>query len=237
MLYALLIASPTAAAMCQQRSVVQVDHGTSLSRSAAVSDIQLAVRDLEEVHPNLYFATSRPSFLRLERKLIRNLPSTPTQVDVYVALSRLVSTVEDGHVSVSPPYPMAAPVPKPDFSGGNLRDSYFKEGARLLPFSVRLAEPGTLRIDKIWSASEQLQNGERLLRVNGHDAVALFQRAEQLNSGEPADRQDRTERAFGFMLWGLGIYAPFALEVETSSGAHRQLTVGGASLDQYSHAM
>lgn len=71
-----------------------------LSRAAAISEIQVCVSELEQVHPNLYFATSRASFKQLERNLLQHLPKTPTQIDVYLVLSRLIGTLEDGHIGV-----------------------------------------------------------------------------------------------------------------------------------------
>lgn len=71
--------------------------------------------------------------------------------------------------------------------------------------------------------------------MNGRNILQLFQQAEFLNSGEPADRQDRTERAFGFMLWALNVTAPFHIAVQTQDAKEtiHSAILDGASLEQF----
>lgn len=166
------------------------------------ADLRHLRRTFEAVHPDLYRHTSRSAIDALAEALHAQIDEPMTARAFYVLAARLAAAFGDGHTRVDFPQ---------DAFARNARG-----GAATFPFTVRPAGRG-LAVDRtclLGDAREAWPRDARIRTVNGRDADSLFAAVRDLLSGAPAYRDAVAGDQFPYLLWAVGVEAPFRLTID-----------------------
>jgi hypothetical protein len=144
--------------------------------------------------------------------LIAELPDPASSMDVYLALSRVMALLGDGHIVVERP---------PAKGKGSVLGADREAGAVLLDVAVQSVPDNGLRV--FWSGALGITEHDVLRRINGGDALDLFDSVMDLEGGEPALKRRLAMLDFSEALWDLGIVAPFDIEGTISGKPGRVL--------------
>jgi hypothetical protein len=205
-----VLAQATAAAAADER-------GAPIAKKLAVDDIRLALSRAEAIHPKLFWYADRTKVLARAEALIAALPDPVRPMDVYLALAQITGMLNDGHVTVSRP-----PAP-----GGeeDLLKAYLQRGGAILMTAV---VPVTSGLAVFASRADGIAKDDVIKRINGQDALALFERAKALEPGEPGLKRYFAALEFPLLLWDLGLRPPYKVE-GVFGGVERRLELAGTT--------
>ena len=75
--------------------------GDSLSREAALEDLEFLVRLVDRAHADPYRFHPREAFETESRRAAETMPATLTKSDLCLRLSRVLAVLDDGHTGIS----------------------------------------------------------------------------------------------------------------------------------------
>lgn len=194
----------------------------AFSRAEAIEDLDALARLIDRVHPAPYRFQSRDIVDAERKRLAGTMPESITRIELCLRLSRLLAAMDDGHSGMS---------------CENLIRQEWQKAAKASPpatQSVRMFSPA-MRLDDQQHLIVRwpdyvpgLQQGDRLLRVNGHDADTLLATwARETSHDTEAGRLAHVARSFRLQLALHGITAPYRVTVAAPGGANREVTIQG----------
>jgi peptidase S41-like protein len=198
--------------------VPQAAIGRALARDDAVSDIDVLVHTLEDVHPDLYANRTRDSATAARARLVAALPPSLSRVELWIRLAPFVAAYGDGHTSVEMPREEARRMQA--------------AGALVLPPSVALDNSGRVIVSAVLVRQPDLQDGDRLVALNALSADSLVHAWMDEVSGESDRfRAANVTSAFRDFLLIHSIGAPYTLVTERSDGTRRTISLPGIAQD------
>jgi len=193
-----------------------------LSRAEALEDLDALMRLLDHVHPDPYRFRARDFVGDTHRQLAETMPASLTRIELCLHLSRLLAAIDDGHTSMScnalllREWKQAADAFPPE-----------AQRLRMFPLVMRLDEQQHLIV---WwpNIAPEIERGDRLLRLNGHDADALLAGwAPEWSHDTDAGRMAEIAGGFRLQLAVHSINPPYHLTVAAPGGASRDVIVEG----------
>ena len=161
------------------------------------SDLDMLMRTLEDVHPNLYAYTPRSVIDSARRALQENLTAPMTRVEFYGVVAPLVALAGDGHTGVM--------VPTEEFARYRL-----EEGGAAFPFNVSYDTGSGVAIARNYTPDSSFGSGDRILAINGLSADSLAAVFLRSFSGERLEFRWRNLGVwFRMLLWSRGIGPPY----------------------------
>ena len=196
--------------------------GATLSRTQASADLEAAFGALERMHPAPYRFHAREAVDAERQRLIETLPESLSTIDLCLRVSRLLATLDDGHTRVR---------------CEQLIGAEWRRAAQATPPATQTLRvfPPYLILDNQQHLIVQwpmyvpgLESGDRLLRVNGHDADALLAAwSRETSHDTEAGRRAYVARTFRTQLALRSISAPYRVEIAGPGGSVRELIIQG----------
>lgn len=153
-----------------------------------LEELNLIQQRLNEVHPEPYHYLSRHSFEEKVEFLRKNIEPMSRE-KWYLKLSMLIAELHDGHTTIRYPY--------------TFRQQYFRQGGKVMPFSVRMEDDGSTTILANYTGDPKLDSAV-LSAVNGHPIKELTGQMKLMTFGESDKyRNDQITTYFGRMYWFL----------------------------------
>lgn len=135
----------------------------ALPASAIQADLRLALRTIEEAHPDLSHSASRADVRRIARKLEEELDRAMTQSQAWAKLAQINPVLADAHLFIGLP---------------NWRDEWRRAdagGYGFFPFEVIVDARGSLLIAAALGGGPTPWAGRRIQRIGGRDAKLVAQ--------------------------------------------------------------
>lgn len=127
--------------------------GPDVSTAGLRSDFERWLADMGEINPDLTIRTDQAG-LAAEAAAIRDAIAEPMNArEAWALFARINPYLRDGHSGIAMPDARQA------------LQTHIDSGGRILPFEVRFARDGTLRV--LASAAPGLAQGDRLVSING----------------------------------------------------------------------
>ena len=196
--------------------------GATLSRAQAIADLEGLFRTLERVHPAPYRFHPREVVDAERRRLVDTMPESLDTIEFCLRVSRVLATLDDGHTNVR---------------CDRLMVQEWRQAATASPpetQTVRVFPPYMLVDDQQhlivqWPMFVPgLESGDRLLRVNGHDAEALLASwSREMSHDTDSGRRAQLARSFRTQLALHRISAPYRIDVSAPGGGVREVVVQG----------
>jgi hypothetical protein len=194
----------------------------TFTRTQAIADLEAAFRALERAHPAPYRFHPREVVVAERTRLIDSMPESLSTSDLCLRVSRLLATLDDGHTRVR----------CEQLIGEEWRRAAYAappatQPLRVFPPYMILDDQQHLIVQ--WPMFVPgLESGDRLLRINGHDADTLLTAwARETSHDTEAGRRAHVTRSFRTQLALHGIGAPFRVEIADASGSVRALVIQG----------
>ena len=196
--------------------------GDTLSREAALEDLEFLVRLLDRVHADPFRFHTRDEFNAERRRAAETMPASLTTRELCVRLNRVLAVLDDGHTGMAcdnlvlSEWRLASRAAPPET----------QRVMRFAPF-IRLDDQQHLTVG--WhNGAPGLDPGDRILRLNGQDADALLAAwASAVSDDTDAGRRAQVARRFRVYLALHGINAPYRLTVAPPGGPSRDVTIDG----------
>ncbi|WP_107038711.1 S41 family peptidase [Brumimicrobium mesophilum] len=171
---------------------------TYISTSKAIEDIEFLIKNIEEIHYNPYFMTSKEYFNRNKKDLINKFApdSIPYRQFIPVAM-KLVALMSGGHTSMS--WKNESIIPE-------LKNFIY------IPFTGKLTDNlESFIVTK--SATSEIKIGEKIESINGISIVDLYNECMSYIGGIPTYKNANTEIIFPLLLfYNQKISAPYAID-------------------------
>ena len=191
--------------------------GSTITRDDARADIDVLMRTLEDVHPNLYANRPRDTVAIERQRIVAALPASLSRAELWIRLAPFVAAFGDGHTNVAMPREEARRLQA--------------AGAPVFPPSVVVNDAGNVVVSVPIVRDAGLAAGDRILSINGMSADSLARAWLSEQSGE-SERFRATNVANGFrdllLLHSLG--APYRLVVQRGE-VKRTIDLTGISQD------
>jgi len=141
--------------------------GDSLSREAALEDLDFLVGLLDRVHADPYRFHPREAMEAERVRVAETMPASVTKSDLCLRLSRVLAVLDDGHTEISCDDLMLSEWRR----ASRAAPSETQRVMRFAPF-IRLDDQQHLTVG--WhNGAPGLDPGDRISRINGQDADAL----------------------------------------------------------------
>ena len=151
-------------------SVAPAAIGRTLTRDDARADIDVLMRTLEDVHPDLYANRARDSVKVALERLVAQLPASLSRSELWIRLAPFVAAFGDGHTNLALPREEAR----------RLQDA----GARVFPPSIVVNDAGQVVVSAPVVRDAGLAAGDRVVSINGMNADSLVRAWTSEQSGE-----------------------------------------------------
>jgi C-terminal processing protease CtpA/Prc len=166
--------------------------GPEISVAGLHSDFERWLADMAEINPDLSIRTDAAG-LAQEAASIRSAITEPmTPREAWALFARINPHLRDGHSGIAMPQAKEA------------LEAHVNHGGRTLPFEVRFARDGSLRILSALAPDTGLTQGDRLISINGVSGEDLV---EQMLARVPGEtdrfRRASLSRRFGAHYWFL----------------------------------
>jgi len=201
---------------------VKAEPGDSVSREAALEDLEFLVRLLDRVHPDPYRIHPREAVEAERVRVAETMPASLTKSDLCLRLSRVLAVLDDGHTEIACENLMLSEWRR----ASRAAPSHTQRVLRFAPF-IRLDDQQHLTVG--WhNGAPGVDPGDRIVRVNGQDADALLAAwASEISHDTDAGRRAQVARRFRVYLALHGIGAPYRLTVVPPGGPSRDVTIQG----------
>jgi C-terminal processing protease CtpA/Prc len=198
-------------------SVAPAAIGRTVSRDDARADIDVLMRTLENVHPNLYANRPRDSVALARERLIAGLPSSLSRSELWIRLAPFIAAFGDGHTNVAAPREEAR----------RLQEA----GALVFPPSVVVNDSAKVVVSVPIVRNAGVAAGDRLVSINGLsvDSLLLAWLTEQSGESEWF-RAANVANSFRDLLLLHSIGAPYRVVTQRRDGA-RTIELAGIPQD------
>ncbi len=159
--YQFLLLLITFSAHAQQEAASQNEH--YFSRRQVMDDMQYMHSKMEEVHPNLYHSISKQQYLHLMDSLGATLKDSVTAKEAWPLFARMIAAINEGHTMLGNTAQQAVDIKE--------------KGYLLFPLTFKSFDGTHLIVREDVSADSLLQNGDKVIAINGIPAqkmMALF---------------------------------------------------------------
>jgi hypothetical protein len=196
--------------------------GDSLSREAALEDLDFLVGLLDRVHADPYRFHPREAMEAERVRVAETMPASVTKSDLCLRLSRVLAVLDDGHTEISCDDLMLSEWRR----ASRAAPSETQRVMRFAPF-IRLDDQQHLTVG--WhNGAPGLDPGDQISRINGQDADALLAAwASEVSYDTDAGRRAKVARRFRVYMALHGIDAPYRLTVAPPGGPGRDVTIQG----------
>ena len=192
--------------------------GRTLTRDEAIADVDVLMRTLEDVHPDLYANRPRDSVTSDRARLVGTLPPSLSRAELWIRLAPLVAAFGDGHTSVA--------MPREEIQ--RLQQT----GALVFPPSVAMDDDGRVVVSAPIVRGVGIEAGDRLLSLNGMSADSLVHAWTVAASGESDRfRTANVTALFRDFLLIHSIGAPYTIVTRRGDDAMRTIELRGISQD------
>ena len=193
---------------------------TLVSQEGALEDARYLREKLEQIHPNLYFATSKEDTEERFRVVLEKLKSKNTwsKLGLYRVLAPFVASFKDGHTSLS------------------IYDEFREftdRGGSIFPLLVRV-EDGSIEVVANLLKSEP-GSGRRILSINGIPAETLYEELTDLvGAARKPFVESKVSSNFPIYLWArFELEKPYDITFVTESGTEKSIKLEGISAERY----
>ena len=185
-----------------------------------ILDFNELFRNLEEIHPNLYFYVSKDIIDSLRLEAEKKFSQPMTALGFWKVAAPIVVRVKDGHTAL--PFPW-----------GEWKQ-FMENGGKLFPFEVK-ADSLSLVVTKNNSTDSLIVPQTEILAINGIPVLDILNKMRQYHNGERLSFVNlKTSRYFKFYLWALfGFDGIFDVEFKNPSGEVYSKSVDGIDKVQY----
>lgn len=189
------------------------DWSTLMSPEALKEDLDLLLKTLEEVHPNMYAYTTEEEFAHSCDTLYRQIVSPMTPLDFYKLTAPVVASLKSGHTCIRPFL--------------NEAKEYAKANGTVFPLALHW--DGVKLIVVKNHSSTTLPIGGALLTINGQPAPDIFSRLSHYIAAEgkvtnPA-ALERPETLGWFLRLECGAIDSWTIEIKAADGVVKSYTV------------
>jgi hypothetical protein len=204
-----------------------VSSGT-LSRTQALEDLDSLIRLLENVHPDPYRFVSRDRVQAERQHQIDTVPASLSKAELCTRLSAVAAIINDGHTEV-----LCHALVIQEWERAAKASPSATQTLRMFPPYMRLDDRQRLIIG--WpNDAPGLERGDRLVRVNGHDATALLATfAREVSHDTEAGHMAKAARWFRMHLALHGIDAPYQVTVARAGVPNREVTIRGEPVNYW----
>src|SRR5262249_52141350 len=194
----------------------------TISRAEALDDLDALMRTLQHVHPDPYRFRSREVVEDVRRRLVDNMPASLGRNDLCLRLSELLASLDDGHTSMA-----CDRLVLDDWQRAAKASPPRTQRLRMFPPYMRLDDQQHLIVG--WpNDAPGVERGDRLLRVNGHEADELLAAwTREWSHDTAAGRLAALASGFRVKLALHGIDAPYHVIVAAPGGLSRDVTIQG----------
>ena len=185
-----------------------------------ISDFQELFRNLEEIHPNLYFSVSKDIIDSLRLEAEKKFSQPMTAMGFWKVAAPIVVKVKDGHTALSFPW-------------GEWKQ-FMENGGKLFPLEVK-ADSLSLVVTKNNSTDSLILPQTEIISINKIPALEILNEMRRYHNGERLSFIDlKTSRYFKFYLWALfGFDGPFEVAFKSPSGEVFSKSIQGIDELQY----
>jgi len=192
--------------------------GRTLNRDEAIADLDVLMRTLEDVHPDLYANRPRDSVSSARARLVATMPPALSRAELWTRLAPFVAAFGDGHTSVALPREEAQRLQQ--------------AGALVFPPSVAMDDAGRIVVSAPIVRDAGVDAGDRLTSVNGKNADSLVHAWMTEMSGESEPfRAANVTGLFRDLLLIHSIGAPYTIVTQRGVGTPRTIELAGISQD------
>ena len=192
--------------------------GRTLNRDDAIADLDLLMRTLEDVHPDLYANRPRDSVISARARLAATMPPSLSRAELWTRLAPFVAAFGDGHTSIALPREEAQRLQQ--------------AGALVFPPSVAMDDAGRIVVSAPIVRDVGVEAGDRLASVNGKNADSLVRAWMTEASGESERfRAANVTGLFRDLLLIHSIGAPYTIVTQRGEDAPRTIELAGISQD------
>lgn len=197
----ILVFSGCAGSDAVQKSAIN-NPATLFSVEQVRNDAEKMFTTVENVHPNIFFTTSREEYAAAKEHALNLLTLPMTRVEFYKQIAPVVAMIGDGHTNVWPP--------TDEFAAERTK------GMRSFPFNVLYVQKKGIAIERNYSEDSSIVPGSLLLSVNGRNADSLFRSFTRYFSGEQERYREKvTATNFALFLWMHDVRPPFAVSLKS----------------------
>lgn len=198
----------------------QVDY-TYYTKAEVEQDLNFAFNKLISIHPLFLdkneLITIQKQFLEIEK----SIKDSMTQNEVYLLLTPVFASLNDGHTGVIVPT--------------DQRLEYTKAGGKSFPFFVDIVEDSIYVSFYCGKDTSLFQNREQILEINGINATDMVHNMEPIISGESsAIKQKEIANQFRFLIWMLyGFEDNYELTIRDSSNKIKEIVIPGVTSTEF----
>ena len=164
-----------------------------------ISDIDYAIKVMEETHPNLYANISKKDFYHKTDSIKKSLPEKVSNTEAYKTLGKIFSQIKDGHTGV----------------GGNFFIQSNALWGKIPPFKF-VIKNDKLFVSKNYFYRNSIPIGSEILKINGKPIYQCLQEICQLFSYENIHLRNATLQ--NPLIWGVwNDFTDFEITYKTST--------------------
>ena len=171
---------------------------TYISTAKAIEDIEFLIKNIEEIHYNPYFMTSKEDFMKNKEELLKDFgPDSIPYRQFIPAAMKLVALMSGGHTSMS--WKNESIIPE-------LKSFIY------IPFTGKLTDNlESFIVTK--SSTPEIKIGTKIESINGISIVDLYQECMSYIGGIPTYKNANTEILFPLLLfYNQQISAPYTID-------------------------
>lgn len=185
-----------------------------------IEDFRELFVNLEGIHPDLYFYTSKETIDSLRLQAENEFTMPMTALEFWKIAAPIVVEIRDGHTALSFPW-------------GEWKQ-YMENGGKLFPFEVK-ADSLSLVVTKNNSTDSLIMPQTEIIAINGIPILDILNKMRRYHNGERLSFVNlKTSRYFKFYLWALfGFDGLFDVEFKNPSGEVYSKSVDGIDKVQY----
>jgi hypothetical protein len=185
-----------------------------------ISDFNELFRNLEEIHPNLYFYVSKDIIDSLRLEAEKKFSQPMTALGFWKVAAPIVVKVKDGHTALSFPW-------------GEWKQ-YMENGGKLFPLEVK-ADSLNLVVIKNNSTDSLIIPQTEILAINDIPVLDILKKMRRYHNGERLSFVNlKTSSYFKFYLWALfGFDRIFDVDFRGPSGEVYSKSIKGVDKMRY----
>ena len=150
-------------------------------------DLDFLFSSLENIHPDLYYYTSKEEIEKRRHKLENELPDETSRLEFAKKLVPIISSLGDGHTYLNMPIEV-------------LQNVWYEKSV-LFPFGI-IIDNNRIFITTNYSSDSTIQKFSEIVSINDFSSKEIIQRLRKYISAELDFYRDiRVQRSFRNLLW------------------------------------